>query len=90
MQIPQCELAPFLALGQLGDDRSLDAIINAVNDPETEYVVAITLGKFKDPRIISPLKQLLSSKDAKVRQSVIISLGALKDPSLIRYFSPGN
>jgi HEAT repeat protein len=73
----------LVALGQIGDTRAIDPIVELLSEPALQTLAIITLQKFKDPRIIKPISELLTSKVPKVRQCAVLTLGTFRDPSII-------
>ncbi|MHA1720606.1 MAG: HEAT repeat domain-containing protein, partial [Promethearchaeota archaeon] len=74
----------IMALGQIGDSRAIDPIIERLIDSfPVQQMAILTLGKFGDKKIISPLKKLLSSPNPNIRRYAIISLGSLKSSEII-------
>lgn len=72
-------------LGELGDPRSLDVIENAYrhNDIRVKREVLKSLMKLPSPRSTKMLLQALDENDQSLVTQAIISLGVLKDPSVI-------
>ena len=72
-------------LGELGDEKSLDAIESAYSnpDPRVKKEVMKTLVKIPSPRSTAFLIKVLDEQDQGLVSQAIISLGMLKDPGSI-------
>ncbi len=72
-------------LGELGDDRALDAIESAYGnpDPRVKKEVMKTLVKIPSPRSTAFLIKVLDEEDQGLVSQAIISLGMLKDPGAV-------
>lgn len=75
-----------LALGRVGDPRTLPALLAAVDDagpggnhpdPETQVYAIWALGATRDPRAAPKLLELAKSEDPGLRKAAVHSLGAL-------------
>ena len=82
----EVKINSIMALGQLGDPRAIDPIIECLNGSfPVQQMAILTLGKFGDKKIFTPLKKLLSSQNPKIRQYAIMSLGSLKNLEIIEF-----
>src|SRR6185503_7687721 len=75
-----------LALGRVGDRRTLPALLEAVDDaaatgahpdPQTQVFAIWALGAVRDPAATPKLLQLARSEDAGLRKAAVHSLGAV-------------
>jgi hypothetical protein len=82
------------ALGELGDPRALEPLIQALDAPPglegtaallVRYAAAEALGDIKDTRAVDPLVRALDDPNDVVRRESAKALGKLKDP---RAFEP--
>lgn len=71
-----------LALGRIGDARSVDAVAALLGDPETKVVedAAFALGLIGDPAIAEPLRPALKSPEPEVRAMALQALSRLRRP----------
>src|SRR5262249_42613592 len=74
-----------LTMGHLGDSRAVPALIEGLNDPDTENQMnnLLALGSIADKSATASVVQRLSSTDPAVRKMAAFVLSALKDPSAI-------
>lgn len=72
-------------LGEIGDDRALDAIESTYGnpDPRVKKEVMKTLVKIPSPRSTAFLIKVLDEEDQGLVSQAIISLGMLKDPGAV-------
>jgi HEAT repeat protein len=70
-----------LALGQLGDPRTLDALLAGLDDEDAQARIYTiwAIGRVGDPRASVRLAALLSDPDAGVRKTAAFALGSLGD-----------
>jgi HEAT repeat protein len=70
------------ALGKLKDPRAVEPLISALWDvPGARYQAIVALGKLKDSRAIAPLIGILENEgNAAIRESIIKSIGEIRDP----------
>lgn len=67
---PLCREAAVAALGAIGDDRGLDAILSATTDkPAVRRRAVLALAPFDDPRCEAALARALEDRDWQVRQA---------------------
>jgi len=68
-----------LALGEIGDSRAVEPLINALGDEnwEVRSTVAKALGKISDDRAIQPLINLLNDKNENVHWHAVQALEAI-------------
>lgn len=73
------------ALGQLGDPRAVEPLIELLSAPDssTHDAAADALGELGDPRAVEPLIKLLSGRGSNTRNAVASALGRLGDPRAI-------
>ncbi len=78
---PVVQLAAAKALGRLGDEQAVDALIAAMKHPKYQVrQAAITsLGVIGVERVLKPLREALKSSDKRVRASAIGMLGEIGD-----------
>jgi len=57
------------ALGEIGDSRAVEPLINALKDPfsDVQYYATRALGEIGDKRAVEPLTKALKYKDSGVR-----------------------
>src|SRR5215831_910653 len=74
-----------LTMGHLGDARAVPALIQGLNDPDSENQMnnLLALGSIADKSATASVVQRLSSTDPAVRKMAAFVLSALKDPSAI-------
>jgi HEAT repeat protein len=73
---PLCREAAVAALGSIGDLRSLDAVIEALDDRvAVRRRAAVALAAFDDPRGDDALRRCLTDRDWQVRQAAEDLLG---------------
>lgn len=74
-----------LALGNIGDERAVEPLIQALKDKNAgvRRVVADALGKIKDERVLEPLIQALEDRDNDVRNRAAKALGKKGDPRAV-------
>lgn len=72
----------LLALGRIGDSRSVDAVAALLRDPEIRVVedAAFALGLIGDPAIAEPLRPALKSAEPEVRAMALQALSRLRRP----------
>ena len=68
------------ALGYLGDKRAVDALIEALENPEIRPFVVEALGRIGDPRAVPPLEALREDPSWLVRRYVAEALESLTPP----------
>ena len=75
--VPSVRAAAALALGQMGDSRSLDALRKAMGDAYTlvRAAVATALGMYGMPEVRAYLEQLQQDPSRRVRRAIQIALG---------------
>jgi HEAT repeat protein len=75
-----------LTMGHLGDPRAVPALIDGLNDTDTDNQMnnLLALGSIGDKSATAAVVQRLSSNDPAVRQMAAFVLTALKDPAAIR------
>jgi HEAT repeat protein len=67
---PLCREAAVAALGALGDDAGLDAILAATRDkPAVRRRAVIALAPFEGPTVDAALQRALDDRDRQVRQA---------------------
>ena len=71
-----------IALGEIGDVRAVDPLIEALADPDyrVRREAARGLGKIGDACAVDPLIKTLSDKDWRVREVAIESLEKIGEP----------
>lgn len=75
--------AAVIALGQIGDPRSVPALLRVLSeDEELVIIVAGALAKIGDRRAFDPLVVMLGHPNAAVRQAVIAALNSLGHPEM--------
>ena len=73
---PLCRESAVAALGSIGDPRSLDAVIEALDDRvAVRRRAAVALAAFDDPRADAALRRCLADRDWQVRQAAEDLLG---------------
>ena len=74
------------ALGEIGDPRAVEPLINALND--RDWIVrgasAEALGKIGDPRAVEPLIRALDDDEWSSRNKVIEALGNIQDIRVVK------
>lgn len=70
-----------IALGELGDKRSIPLLVKAIKDPDTSvsHLAARALVEIGDSQSVEPLIGLLTYKKAYIRANAAYALGLLKD-----------
>ena len=77
-------LAAASALGQIGDERATQPLIEALDDRNrVKEVVAKALGEIGDPKAVEPLIATLDDHNWEIRSTVARSLGKLNDPKAV-------
>ncbi len=71
-----------LAIGRIGDAKSIDAVAALLGDPDTKVAeeAAFALGLIADPAIAEPLRRALKSPEPEVRALAIQALSRLQRP----------
>jgi len=86
MQEPDPELRRWivLALGVMGDTKSVPALALALNDVNTRVrrEAAVALGRIGTARVVSPLAGALRESDKEVRDKVVRALGRTGKPAI--------
>src|SRR5215510_6602757 len=74
-----------LTMGHLGDARAVPALVEGLNDADTENQMnnLLALGSIADKSATPSVVQRLSSTDPAVRKMAAFVLSAIKDPSAI-------
>jgi len=72
--------AALEALGTIGDERSIDPIIESLKDETAKVSAAKALGEIGNSKPVQDLINLLKDKDSDVRSAAAVSLGQIKDP----------
>jgi len=74
-----------LAMGATKDIRYTQSLIEALDRPEPELIMAIAhaLGNIADKSAVAPLTEILNHGEAKVRLQAVISLGKIGEASTI-------
>jgi HEAT repeat protein len=69
------------ALGEIGDQHAVPALIALLGDPDTREEVAEALGRLKDPRAVGPLLRVLERSDEPllVQAAAARALGRIGD-----------
>ncbi len=82
-QPKKTKLISIEALGKIGEDTSVDALVNALKEKDNAIRMAAVeaLGKIKDPKAVSPLINVLNNKDIKI--TAIWALGNIGDKSAV-------
>ncbi|BCL79577.1 HEAT repeat domain-containing protein [Ktedonobacteria bacterium brp13] len=75
-----------MALGQFGDVRAVEPLIEALRDNYSgiRERAVVALGQIGDVRAVEPLIALLSDNDGWVRRQVAVALGQLRDVRAIK------
>src|SRR5215467_8223335 len=77
----------FLAvtMGQLGDKRAVPALLDGLNDSQTENQISalLALGLIGDNAAVQGILKQLQSQEPAVRKMAAYVLGAIKDPNSI-------
>src|SRR5262245_58662188 len=75
-----------LTMGHLGDPRAVPALIEGLNDPDTENQMnnLLALGTIADKSATAAVMERLNSKDPAVRKMSAFVLSAIKDPTASR------
>lgn len=75
-----------LTMGHLGDARAVPALVEGLNDTDTENQMnnLLALGSIGDKSATPSIVQRLSSNDPAVRKMSAFVLSAIKDPAAIR------
>jgi len=71
-----------VALGESGDPRAVDPLIDALNDWVVREVAARALGKIGDPKAVDPLIETLPS-GGMASYEAIKALGDISDPRAV-------
>ena len=72
------------ALGEVGDSRCIEPLIEALDDSERVKEVAIrSLGKIGDQQAIPPLVEALQDQNWEIRSMAARSLGTIGDESAV-------
>jgi HEAT repeat protein len=74
-----------LTMGHLGDPRAVPALIEGLNDPDTENQmnILLALGSIGDKSATPAVVQRLSGNDPAIRKMAAFVLSALKDPAAV-------
>ena len=74
-----------LAMGATKDIRYTQSLIEALDRPEPELIMAIAhaLGNIADKSAVAPLTEILNHGEAKVRLQAVISLGKIGEASTL-------
>jgi HEAT repeat protein len=67
------------ALGEMGDARAVDPLIEALEDGQVQTKAAKALGKIGDPHAVEPLISVLKSHNSYLVQSAVEALGDIGD-----------
>jgi len=78
------------ALGEIGDERGVLPLIDAMKDPSTnvQYVAIKSLGIIGDRRAVDPLINALKSDEKWVRLGAAHSLGHIGDKKAVEFLIP--
>ncbi|MBI3610093.1 MAG: HEAT repeat domain-containing protein [Nitrospirae bacterium] len=71
--------------GEIGDRRSVNALIRLLNDPNghVRQTAALALGRIQDPSSAKAIVDLLADQYVSVQESAIQALGLLKNPVVV-------
>jgi HEAT repeat protein len=74
-----------LTMGQLGDSRAIPALVEGLNDTESDNQIydMWALGSIGDSAPVPEITKKLDGKDPAIRRTAAYVLGALKDPRAI-------
>ena len=72
-------------LGELGDPRAVDALIQATNDPDysVRAKAILSLGKLGDTRAVPVLREILKGDDLSIKNPAIAALANLADTASV-------
>ena len=80
------------ALGSLnsGTAHVADRLAPLLQDPAADVraEAAVSLGLLRDPRAVTPLRNLLASPTTRMRQNAVFALGQLRDPRVVPALIP--
>jgi HEAT repeat protein len=91
----RARVAAVSALGELGDPRAIDPLLNLLRtDPSLDRTAALALGQLKDPRATAALSDELTAPDIARRQAALGGLAVVCDDEpdrqlLLRNFASG-
>lgn len=78
---PLCREAAVAAIGSIGDDRGLEAILVATKDkPAVRRRAVVALAPFEGPEVDAALSRALKDRDWQVRQAAEDIAGPLEEP----------
>ena len=77
--------AAAAALGELGDPRAVELLIEALKDKDlrVRFEAALALGVSEDPRAVEPVIEALRDGDLDVRFEAALALGVSEDPRAV-------
>jgi hypothetical protein len=78
LQIIACE-----ALGNLGDERAVPHLVEALKNPDARWSAIDALANIKSPKALQPLAQLLLEPRVEVRREVMRAFSKFTDKNLI-------
>jgi len=71
------------ALGELGDERALPALIKALGDEEARWAAIDALARIGSNKALEPLSALLRHKRAEVRLEVVAAMARFSDERIL-------
>ncbi len=71
------------ALGELGDERALPHLIEALKDEEARWAAIDALARIGSPKALKPLSSLLRDKRHEVRMEVVAAFGRFSDERIL-------
>lgn len=71
------------SLAQLGDERAVPYLLQALEDPDVRWAAIDALGRIGSVSAIQPLMSMLSDPKPEVRMDVLVGLSRLKDERLM-------
>jgi HEAT repeat protein/tetratricopeptide (TPR) repeat protein len=88
-RIPKGRWGSAKSLGEIGDPRAVEPLIQALNDSNIGVRIAVVeaLGKIGSPRAIVPLIDAIRDEVYQVRVSVVEALGEIGDPRALEPLS---
>ncbi|NIA11603.1 MAG: PilT/PilU family type 4a pilus ATPase, partial [Nitrospiraceae bacterium] len=71
------------ALGHIGDPRAVQALTEALEDPEIRWAAVEALGRIGDPRALPALARLLKDPAPEIRIEVLLAMQRFEHPKIV-------